>query len=1042
MPNEANFALAPSITSALTSAKETFGDNFTEGISKGIGQILNPLDFSRSRKWFESIAPDSVKNAMGWLFGNPVFQAERDAHKQPFVEAGISREEDKIGFQLAFMGGDGTTKDSSLWSRVKDTYGRWQNPDKATAWGRIQAANAALSGAEQRAVSTLLVEGDRKSRVYAGLDKAMTNKTIAAAKPTEAAFKVYKDVRNHIDQVVAKERERIFIEMARKAGVEEEAIKRHITDYRQSLSERPGWLPRNHGEGKHQVNVYHIVNELKFEVKSVKTEGHGDNSSQAYLPYYAGPQATDMLTTIVKGINNKYDAADRDKRIKFGAFINGKALTANGQLIVTGSKEDIAEFLKLAKHVVPAVIEKNKQHLVELRAERDRKEEEGESKAALRELDAQIKSATDTRVRVKVFMQLHESQYSAEKALAGVRKNMKGAMPVNFREGETYESSNDTARGMSESAYGDLAGDFALEQAQLETIDRLMKKGEVTKDQYTELRNSIIKGSAEVLMGRGAGRHQIERAPYMIEGYETENALQLYDDYMTSTAGMLSKALYAREQFGNFRYAPPEVKVWAEQYIKDTLRNMGLADRISGNARSIATFMYLGGKVSSILVNGTQVWTLGVAELGRRTKQNSVSAIFTAQKDIMSGKLSAAEKELFNSKIWKLQEMETAVNEMSGAHEGTTGKISQHFHTLVNKAMMPFQEMELMNRRTMILAAYRSGLADGMSKSDAIDFALDVNRKTNFEMSRANLPGWARNPVGRTAYALQSFVFNNWNWIYNRATSGQKADMLALLKYSAMIVAIGGASAMAGGDEADKLYRRIFGRSIKMDLQQWTKTHLKDFGFAGERFDAFIWHGAVGAAGINISNSMRLNIPMSGFVTGERSAGEAAMGVWSGMLDKGMKTGENLAKGNYVRALESAAPSAIAAPMTAYRMATKGATTSHGKPVFDENGKPVKYDAMEAAARGFGFQPLEQSKRTEIAMNLNKVNAHWNEQRQDLLDGLRTGDSKAIDIQRFNVGLRKSQAFPKVGIITAETVRASRIAKPNKKAMLQQRMAQ
>ena len=1035
---DARFALSPAITSVINTAKETFGDNFTEGMGKGIGQTLNPLDFSRTRRWFESVAPDSVKNAMGWLFANPVYQAERDAHKQPFVEAGIQREEDKIGFQLAFMGWDGSTKESSFAGRLKDTFGKWQNPDKATAWGKIQANNAALSGVEQRAVNALLVEGDRQSRVYAGLEKAMMNPRIAAAKPTEAAFAVYKAVRNHIDTVVATERERIFIDMARKAGVEEETIKRHITDYRQSLSERPGWLPRNHGEGKHQVNVYHVVDGLEFNVKDVTTDGHGDNSSQAYLPYYAGPQATDMLTTIVKVINEKYDSNNKEKRLKFGAFINGKALMANGQMIVTGSKQDVAEFLKLAKGVVPAVIEKNKQHLVDLRIDRKNKEADGASKAELRELDAQIKAATDTRVRVKVFMQLHESQSRAEKALADVRKNMKTAMPVNFRQGDTYESEYRVADGMTESAYGDLAGDFAMERAQMEALKRATQSGEISREEAAKLRNNIIKSSAEVLMGRGAGRHQIQRAPYMIEGYDTENALQLYDDYMTSTAGMLSKALYAREQFENFRYAAPEVKVWAEQYIRDTLRNMGLADRISGNARSIATFMYLGGKISSILVNGTQVWTLGVAELGRRTKQNSIKAIGTAQLDIIKGNLSADEKELFRSKIWKLQEMETAVNEMAGAHEGTTGKISQIFHTLANKTMMPFQEMELMNRRTMILAAYRAGIADGKSTQEAIDFALDVNRKTNFEMSRANLPGWARNAAGRTVYALQSFVWNNWNWIYNRATSGEKEDMKALLKYAAMITLIGGASAAAGGDELDKLYRRVFGRSIKMDLQQWSRAHLKDYGFAGDRFNAFIWHGAIGAGGINISNSMRLNIPMSGFVTGESSAGEAAMGVWSGMLDKGQKTLAYAAKGQIGRAAESAAPEALASPLKAYRMATQGATTSHGKPVFDEHGRPVKYSAGEAAVRALGFQPLEQSQRAETANSLQKINTIWNEQRQEVLDNLRRGTATATDVMKFNIDLRKSQAFPKVGIISADTIRSARTIKPDKKSMQQQ----
>jgi len=134
------------------------------------------------RKWFESVSPDSVKHALGWLFGNPVFQAERDPDKRPFVDAGIAREEDKMGFRLAFMGWDGSTIQNGFLSRVKDTYGKWQNPDKATAWGKIQAALAALTGEEQRAVGTLLVEGDRRSKAYKSLAKAMLNPTIAAAK--------------------------------------------------------------------------------------------------------------------------------------------------------------------------------------------------------------------------------------------------------------------------------------------------------------------------------------------------------------------------------------------------------------------------------------------------------------------------------------------------------------------------------------------------------------------------------------------------------------------------------------------------------------------------------------------------------------------------------------------------------------------------------------------------------------------------------------------------------------------------------------------
>jgi hypothetical protein len=1028
---------------ALAEAKSYFTDSTPGELAQGLARMLNPFDWSRLRQNFETITPDPVKDAMGWLFGNPVFQAERDPDKRAFVDAGIAREENKIGFDLRFMGWDGhSDKKSTFLSRLKSTYTQWGDSDKSTAWGRIQDQNRKLSSADQQAVNVLLVEGDRRSKVYITLEKALLNKTVAAAKPSAAAFAVYKSVRRHIDTVVAREREKIFTEMSRKAGMDEEAIKRHISDYRQTLSERPGWLPRNHGDGKHQVNVYQIIKELKFEVKSVNTEGHGDNSSQAYLPYYAGPQATEKLTALVGKINEKYGAAEetRNKRLKFGAFINGTALTANGQLIVTGSKQDVAEFVQRAQAVLPEVIEENIQNLEDLKGERIKKQEQGAGEADLKELDALIEAAGDTRVKVKVFMQLHNSKAAAQKVLKAVKSDLKTAMPVNYRGDAVYEIPEvTTAGGMSESSFGDLMGDFAMERAQIETINRMMKSGEISKEEYKKLRENIIKAAAEVLMGRGAGRHQIQRAPYLIEGYETENAIGLYHDYMTSTAGMLSKAEYAKQQFDNFRNAPNAVKPWAEAYIRYNLRNMGLADRISGNARAVATFWYLGFKVSSILINGTQVWTLGVAELGRRTKQNAVKAIARAQGDIMRGKLSAEEQELFDSKIWKLQEMETAVHEISGSGEGVTGTISENFHQLVNKAMMPFQEMELLNRRTMILAAYRSALADGMAKAEAVEFALDVNRKTNFEMSRANLPGWAQNPMGRTAYALQSFVWNNWNWIYNRATSGEKADMLALLKYAAMLSAIGGVAALAGGDEADKLLRRFTGKSYKLELEKWTRRHAREYGTAGELLNAMVWHGGVGALGVNVSNAMRLNIPMSGFITGDKGAGESAMGVFAGLADKASRTAQFASQGQYARALESAAPTAVESPLRALRMVTKGATTAHGKQIFDEQGQPVKYSAVEGIGRGLGFQPLEQSRRMEAAMATNKAVTYWNEKRGDLLDQLRLAgngpDRRVVmdEIKAFNRKVKDSQAWPKVNIISFESIRRSEQVKPDRK---------
>lgn len=145
------------------------------------------------------------------------------------------------------------------------------------------------------------------------------------------------------------------------------------------------------------------------------------------------------------------------------------------------------------------------------------------------------------------------------------------------------------------------------------------------------------------------------------------------------------------------------------------------------------------------------------------------------------------------------------------------------------------------------------------------------------------------------------------------------------------------------------------------------------------------------------------------------------------------------------RALEAAAPEVLASPLRAARLYREGATTSHGKPVFDENGRQVRYSGTDAAKRALGFQPVGQSERTEVAMTGKKLQEWWNSERTDLLDALRAAHTPAArrdvtrEIMTFNRDLRQSQAFGPVSIITADSVRSALTARPDKKKISWQR---
>jgi len=1028
----------------------------------GLKDFINPLDWSRYAKGVSEMTPQAVQEAVGYFFANPVFQAERDPDKQPFVKSGLEREQNKVDLLLKMFGWDGSKeKAPKLMERLTRTFTRWQNDDITTSWGRIMDSFQKLSAKDRKGVDWLLYRGDADGVSYKTYDMVKDSAKVAKRLPSEAAFNTYRQIRDHIDTVVAQVIEDQTRKFMFEAGLPEEEIEKHITDYRNQLNRMPGWMPRSHGEGDWQVNVYHHITRLKWQV----------SGGRAFLPFFPSQAVADEIEKLATAHGLKYrhlrngrqlvevdeKASEKLKKeirklkesLEKGAGemyastreeIETKISNAERKLVLAQSppSEQIRRFTNASTGIIGDISTKNALAKKELEAQLKQAREDGESAAEIKRLENEVEKVGDGRIKVKVYMRLQRTERQAGKHVKEVQATLKKHMPENFLDDEYYEVSSKFSDTISEGMYGDMKNDFAMEQAQLKAIEWAANHGEISKEKAASLRHGILQTTAEVLMARGAGSHRIRRASYLIEGYDAENVTDQYHDYMTGTAGMLSKATYAKEQFENFRYANPKVKRWAERYIKDNLRNMGFADSVSGNLRSLAAFTYLGFKVSSMLINATQVYTLGIAELGRHTKRSALKLIMTAQKDIVADSLKAEERELFHSSIWKIQEQETAVNEMSGSREGITGKVSRFMHTLTDKALMPFQEVEMLNRKTMILSAYRAFRADGMREQDAIDKALEVNRAVNFEMSRANLPGFARNPVGRTIYALQSFAWNNWNWVYNRLTSGEKRDMVALLKYAGTLAVIGGAAALPGGDELDKLLRRLTERSIKMDLQKWAREHAHRYGTVGDMLNDFVWHGTGSAVGVNISNALRLQVPfVSPWLQGE-TLPESSMGVFAGLWQKGANAGRALSKGDMYRGAESLAPEFVSGPMRAYRQYAEGATTMGGKPVFDENGKPIRYSLSDVALRTAGFQPLKQSERTEAAQQGKILSQHWNEERQDLIDAYRIADKDGRrgvmqKIMRFNAGLRESQAAGLVLPIKLSTLQRAVQSKPDRK---------
>jgi hypothetical protein len=1053
---------------------------------KSLVRLLNPLDWSRFMEWIDEHTPVHIMNTVGHVLRTPVEAAEADPNKAPLVDTALDREKNKNSLILKLLGWfGGKEKPAGFVERLTEQVTSWGNKDLSTAWGVIADNYARLSGGDKKGVNLLIYRGDIDGKAWRTYDMVQGDKKLAENLPSEAAFQAYRDIRTHIDTVVADTIEAEMRKSAAENGMSMDEVEKHIFTFRNNMARHPGWMPRNHGEGDWQVNVYQRITGLKWEIGQYRAAHHYQflkknggrvdfeksiDALSAYLPYFPGKAVADEIKTLARrfglayehesgtGRQRVYVDQGAEKRLgkaiaklKKDLSVEGlpekKRFELQGKLtgledtlfFVKGNspQKQIRFFVKQAAKIIGKLELQNSVNIRQAEEKLKQAIADKESAAEIKRLKDELQRLGDGSIKVKVYMKLQSSRSRANRHKKEVMAGLKKAMPENYLDWASYETRVDFNNRLTEATYGDMQNDFAMEQAQLQAVERAASKQDISKTQAAGIRHQIVQSLAEVLMARGAGAHRIQRAPYLIEGYDTENPIQAYQDYMTSTAGMISKAQYACAQFENFRYARPEVKPWAEQYIRDTLRNMGAADRIGANLRSVATLAYLGFKVSSMVINSTQPWTLGIAELGKHTRQNALVAIARAQKDIFRGKLSDEEKAIFSSEIWKEQEQNTVIREMAGAGEGTTGKISGFFHTLTGKALSGFQEVEMLNRKTVILAAYRSFRADGMEHAEALDKALRVNRRVNFEMSRANLPGFAQKPLGRTVYALQSFLWNNWNWVYNNLTSGKKEDMAAMLRYAAAMAIIGGAAALPGWDELDKLYQTLFGESPRLAFRKWTKQHARQYGALGEMVNGFAWHGLASATGVNISNAMRLQIPIVSPLLSGDSLPEAAGGVFTGLAQKGGRAVTAASRGDWYRALENISPEALAGGMRAYRMSTKGATTGTGKVIFDENGRPMKYGTGEAAVRMLGFQPSRIAERNDLTNVEKGLSAHWREQRGDLLAELRLskpGQRKEVmlKIMKFNRRLRTSQANGLVPAIKTAAIRRTLSDRPNK----------
>lgn len=486
------------------------------------------------------------------------------------------------------------------------------------------------------------------------------------------------------------------------------------------------------------------------------------------------------------------------------------------------------------------------------------------------------------------------------------------------------------------------------------------------------------------------------------------------------------------------------------------MKNSTYLDELAATARSVGAVYYLGFKVSSAMLNAFQNYTVGQAELSLMMKKaghkgSAVAALLAAQKDVMKdwaerkrggkGTLTEEEHDVLFRAVREGTAQAQAIRQISGSQEMGFGTGWKKFTEL---SMTPFQFVEQhLNREPAILAAYRIFKKSKAGEFDAAAYkkAEEFVNNTHYVMGKENLPEMVRKlgPLGKTVYLFQGYVHNYLHWMYNRAKDGEFSTIARSL---GAIAALGGVFALPGADDLDKWIMKWFGVSYKMKFKKFVRDNAGN-STMGQMVQNFVNHGATSVAGVDMSRALAVNIP---FISDpDKSFGDRIGGAWGGLLKKPGMAMSAAQKGDYLRAVENLMPEFAANPMRAARQYNQGATTMSGKPIFDENGKQVKYSAGDVTKKMLGFNPLEVSERTEMKGDERELNAFWKSEREDTLANIRRAKTSeemraaVRGVMRFNRDLRKSQAFGLVPIIKADSIQKSRQAKPHKKTMAWER---
>jgi hypothetical protein len=388
-----------------------------------------------------------------------------------------------------------------------------------------------------------------------------------------------------------------------------------------------------------------------------------------------------------------------------------------------------------------------------------------------------------------------------------------------------------------------------------------------------------------------------------------------------------------------------------------------------GKLRESLFHFYLGGKMSSALVNLTGYATIALPEMQRYTP-NAVKVWAGSMRDAFrEDSLSPAIKAGL-----KLARMEGVVGspniqEMMGLVSGR----QPMFKHLSDISGYLFGAAEDKLRTASYIAGRRIAADRGLTGQKAHELAVQLTRDANLEYSKADRPRFIRSSWGAPLGTFRLFQYNmmskfkeDLKTIANEVTTNKAITPEALnaLKVfstrTATLGAVAGAMGIPGAKLVVDLARKYAGIDIPGELRAKTGK-VGDLALRGLPYGAGVLYGKP-EEGVDLSGSAGYGdvVPSEMFTDPVAGVTKVIGGVLpDALVVRPFKAGAALAQGDPWRALEQVLPEALKGASVATRTAMdrqRAFRTPAHEPIVT-NATPT-----EIGARGIGFTPARLSR--------------------------------------------------------------------------------